>query len=35
MKITRIGMDIAVRVFQLLGVASHVLAVLEEKPQTC
>ena len=35
MKITRIGMDIAMRVFQLLGVVSHVLAALREKPQTC
>ena len=35
MKITRIGMDIALRVFQLLGVVSHVLAELREKPQAC
>ena len=35
MKITRIGMDIAMRVLQLLGVVRHVLAALREKPQTC
>ena len=35
MKITRIGMDIAMRVFQLLGVTNHDLAALREKPQTC